>query len=293
MSVLVLSEPENEEEQLLKELQDDTVVEAVAETRRSDERANVPVSVVTERFLRAILDQVPLDRIEELHLFSPLRQGPIETGIAVVAARVIVVDEVVVQESLELQLGAEGGKQAEIAEEAEPGQEAIEAEAVSEIFETELTPDVDDSVEAEHVDVARDEVELEESVSEEIEQRAAHDDSPYADNPVQLKLVPSSEDTDAEDATADASVVVVPEMIAAESREPRVRHTVYTARYRLIVKGPERGKWEMDVVDEADAPLLAVETVVRGVQRRAGEDTATVRYDASQLARVLRMPVPE
>ena len=29
---------------------------------------------------------------------------------------------------------------------------------------------------------------------------------------------------------------------------PRIRHTVYTARYRLVQKGPERGKWEADVV---------------------------------------------
>ena len=77
-----------------------------------------------------------------------------------------------------------------------------------------------------------------------------------------------------------------------ESIASRIRHTVYTARYRLVVKGPERGRWEMDVVDEADAPLLAVETVVRGVQRRAGEDTATIRYDAVQLARVLHLPSP-
>ena len=220
MSVLVLSKSGNEGEQLLDELQDDTVVETVAETRRSDERANVPVSVVTERFLRAILDQVPLDRIEELHLFSPLRQGTIETGIAVVAARGVVMEEVTMPQPLV------------------PSSETTDGGDAA-------APDA-----------------------------AAPDD-------------------DARDAAADAPVVLEPPSFAAESQEPRVRHTVYTARYRLIVKGPERGKWEMDVVDEADAPLLAVETVVRGVQRRAGEDTATVRYDASQLARVLRMPVPE
>ena len=52
------------------------------------DRADAPVSEITERFLKVVLANVPLDRIEELHLFSPLRQGGVETGIAVIAARV-------------------------------------------------------------------------------------------------------------------------------------------------------------------------------------------------------------
>jgi hypothetical protein len=50
------------------------------------------------------------------------------------------------------------------------------------------------------------------------------------------------------------------------------RYTVYTAKYRLVLKGPDRGKWECSVTAEADAPLVTVETVVRGVQRRSGEE---------------------
>jgi hypothetical protein len=46
---------------------------------------------------------------------------------------------------------------------------------------------------------------------------------------------------------------------------------VFTARYRHVLKGPERGRWEVSVVAEADAPLAAVGAVVRGVQRRAGD----------------------
>ncbi|MEO7362163.1 MAG: hypothetical protein ABI120_17670 [Gemmatimonadaceae bacterium] len=257
MSVLVVSDSENESEELLAELEADNVVEAVADTRPTDERANVPVSVVTERFLRAILDKVPLDRIQELHLFAPLRQGTIETGIAVVAARVIVLDEIAVPTPLELQLDGD----------ASTPVDPTEAEAVE--FAVEETEEV---------------VEM-------------NNESPYADEPVQLKLVPSSESAAAEDderaGRTTALITSAPEVINAEADESSVRYTVYTAWYRLIIKGPERGKWEMDVVDEADAPLVAVETVVRGVQRRAGEETATVRYDASQLAHVLRLPVPE
>ena len=54
------------------------------------DRADQPVSETTERFLRAIIERIPLDRIEELHLFSPLRQGTMETGIAVIAGVVLV-----------------------------------------------------------------------------------------------------------------------------------------------------------------------------------------------------------
>jgi len=71
-----------------------------------------------------------------------------------------------------------------------------------------------------------------------------------------------------------------------------VRHTVYTARYRLVQKGPERGHWEAEVVAEAEAPLITVEMVVRGVQRRAGEESEILRYSAKQIARALRMPWP-
>jgi hypothetical protein len=37
------------------------------------------------RFLTAIADRLGADRIVELHLFSPIRQGVLETGVAVVA----------------------------------------------------------------------------------------------------------------------------------------------------------------------------------------------------------------
>jgi hypothetical protein len=59
--------------------------------------------------------------------------------------------------------------------------------------------------------------------------------------------------------------------VAAEDSPAPVRHTVLTAHYRLTLKGLDRGKWQVTVVEEADAPLITVETVVRGVQRRAGD----------------------
>ena len=38
------------------------------------------------RFLRAIAEHIPAERVIEVHLFPPLRQGRAETGAAVVAA---------------------------------------------------------------------------------------------------------------------------------------------------------------------------------------------------------------
>jgi len=107
-----------------------------------------------ERFLAAVAEHVPVDRVVELYLFQPIRQGGVESGVAVIAA-------------------------------------------------------------------------------------AADVRAPAGNEPPEMVL--------------DA------------------RYTVFTARYRHVLKGPERGSWEVSVVAEADAPLAAVGDVVRGVQRRAGD----------------------
>jgi hypothetical protein len=68
----------------------------------------------------------------------------------------------------------------------------------------------------------------------------------------------------------ETGVAVVAARVEGED-EQRSRQTVYTARYRHVLKGPERGDWEADVVAEADAPLVTVDEVVRGVQKRSGD----------------------
>ena len=186
-------------------------ITAVEDVVTQSDRADAPVSVVTERFLRAIIATVPLDQIEELHLFSPLRSGSSETGIAVIAAR-----EDLVSAAPMLELGLEEAADADLEINAE--QEAV-------------------------------------------------DTGPYAGDA--LPLPPS------------------PLPVAAS-----LRHTISTARYRLAIKGPDRGKWETDVVAEAEAPLVTVEMVVRGVQRRAGEDSAITRFSAAQIAHALRVDLP-
>jgi hypothetical protein len=228
------------------------------------DRADAPVSEVTERFLRAVIAKVPLERIEELHLFAPLRQGGVETGIAVVAARVPmstpveVVADVPPVDALALDDAAP--------DDAEHDEAAL----------NEAVPD-DGAL---HVD-SLDDVGLDDDALPVHE--PSDGESPYLDDVVVVAqgVVP--------DVVAEANPEVAPEVPPAT---PLIRHTVYTARYRLVLKGPERGKWEADVVDEADAPLITVEMVVRGVQRRAGEETEILRYSDRQIAKALRMAWP-
>lgn len=46
------------------------------------------VSEVDERFLRAVAECVAVDRVETVYLFPSLRQGPVDSGVAVVAEAV-------------------------------------------------------------------------------------------------------------------------------------------------------------------------------------------------------------
>jgi hypothetical protein len=72
-------------------------------------------------------------------------------------------------------------------------------------------------------------------------------------------------------------------VVAVATEDASPRHVVYTATYRLTLKGPDRGKWESAVHAEADAPLLTVDAVVRGVSRRSGETGEPERLTAEAL----------
>jgi hypothetical protein len=69
-------------------------------------------------------------------------------------------------------------------------------------------------------------------------------------------------------------------VVVEEGSAPRI--IVHTARYRLVLKGIDRGKWEASVVAEADAPLVTVDAVVRGVQRRSGDVDEAIRMEGSE-----------
>ncbi len=232
------------------------------------DRADAPVSEIAERFLKVVLAHVPLDRIEELHLFSPLRQGGVETGIAVIAARVPVV---VVEPAAAPELPFDAARITlvdVVIDESVAAEVIADAEVVAE-HEAEVMAEFEGDADAEATPEGMTDVLDVDVIAEPIADDAADD----------------AHDDAHDDALDDVAVIETAPV-------PRLRHTVYTARYRLVQKGPERGKWEADVVAEADAPLITVDLVVRGVQRRAGEESEIVRYSAPQLARALRVPYP-
>ena len=190
-----------------------------------------------QRFLRAIAERVPKAQVVEVHLFPPIRQGGVETGVAVVAedprsAVPVVVDSIEHVEALEPIESVESIDVPRPIETVEP-LEPVETMEVPEPFET-------------------------------VEPIVA-----------------------VEDRVADAS-----NGTNGDAHHPSSsRLTVYTARYRLTLKGVDRGKWEVDVVAEADAPLDAVDAVVRGVQRRAGEGAEPDRLTSDAFREALEAPL--
>ena len=158
-----------------------------------------------ERFLLAITRQIPAERIAEIHFFAPIKQGGIESGVAVVAAWPAAAPPVDVSDAP--------------ADVAEPVAEA-----------------------------------------------------------------PSTAEADAESVNDDEpQVAESPSRPVAEGKP-----VVYTARYRLVLKGPDRGKWETSVTAEADAPLVSVDAVVRGVQRRAGDIEEATRMEGDEIRESLK-----
>jgi len=181
-----------------------------------------------QRFLRAIAERVPTAQVVELHLFPPIRQGGVETGVAVVA------------------------------EDPRRAPAAVVSEAVEAVDATSVEPS---EVSAESVDGEA-----------------------------------SVESGDAEISIGDLDPEPAPESESADdngSEAPLPRLTIHTARYRLTLKGVDRGKWEVEVVAEADAPLEAVDKVVRGVQRRSGEGAEPDRLSSDAFREALEAPLAQ
>jgi hypothetical protein len=75
--------------------------------------------------------------------------------------------------------------------------------------------------------------------------------------------------------------------VIAASRPMQDRHTVYSASYRNTLKGADRGKWEVEITAEADAPLITVDAVVQGVMKRAGEQFEPEKLTASEFRTII------
>lgn len=185
------------------------------------------------RFLRSIAAQLEVERIAEVHLFPAIRQGGMESGVAVLA-----LDPV---HELAAVAAAEPSEAAADASSEQPAGESATEEPA-------------------HPDVAED------AASPYAEPDAAADRDAIVEVDVPI-------DAEAEHA----------ELPVSDPRPAPRRYTVYTARYRHTLKGPDRGKWEVSVTEEADAPLLTVDAVVRGVQRRSGDVDEIVRLTGGEV----------
>ena len=97
----------------------------------------------------------------------------------------------------------------------------------------------------------------------------------------------------ADETTAEPSPYREEELAPAPATAPAPasRYTIYSARYRHTLKGLDRGKWEVSVTEEADAPLLTVDAVVRGVSRRSGDVDETIRLSGDEFRALLPEPV--
>jgi hypothetical protein len=156
------------------------------------------------RFLTAIAAQLPAERIVEAHLFPAIRQGGMESGVAVLA----------------------------VERTEEPSTEAPHGEPVG-------SPESVESGES-----------------------SPEDDGVVSESAAELGA-------------------------AAPATTTARRYTVFSARYRHTLKGPERGKWEVSVTEEADAPLLTIDAVVRGVQRRSGDADEIARLSGDEVRSLL------
>jgi hypothetical protein len=175
------------------------------------------ISETRERFLRAIANTIPAERVIEIHFFQPIRQGGVESGVAVIAA-------------------------------------ALEPESTPDDMLPPKAPSLDD------VPVARGEIVF-------ADRAPVGEGAAMLSDSIPLELN-ATEVTDGMGDRGDDD----PVGNSADAAEPPLpRYTVYSAKYRLVLKGPDRGKWETQIVAEADAPLVTVVAVVRGVQRRSGD----------------------
>lgn len=188
-----------------------------------------------ERFLREIATRIDPERVVELHVFPPIQQGGIESGVAVIAAEQIVPPAA-----------------APAADATEPAEAQLESGAPAD---------------------------------DESDPAAGEADEVIGDRPETVNDDATEAVIEASEPTADHAGAIGD---AAAPRAPE-RLTIYTAHYRLVLKGPDRGKWDWGAVVDAEAPIEAVDAVVRGVQRRAGESFDAERIDGEAFRAALAL----
>jgi hypothetical protein len=305
----------------------------------------------TRRFLDAVLERVPEARIVEVRLFPAIRQGGVESGIAVLA-----VDPdppLPIPDAPELEAGLESMFEPFGEDSARDGETPVDLVAIDDdaanvdpdtvVPATRATTDAEaplsvppqratTDAEAPHsvvppqrVTTAADaplsvvpakrataSAEPEPSVvpphalddrTTAIEMR--HEgitDAPTQELPVAPDQPTSEIAIDLARAGSDSAAEAAPDedialgdILALPSPDERAapghdRLAILCARYKLIVKGPDRGKWDVEIVHQADAPLGTLDHVIKGVVRRSGDDAVPERYTRQSLRDLLDAP---
>ena len=252
----------------------------------------------TRRFLNAIVDKIPAGgEIVELRLFPAIKQGGMESGVAVlavettapVAAEVDATGDGLVAPDDEFVGWQDSGDQVDV-----PVDVLVDV-LVDVPVDVPVDVLVDTPVDV-PVGVRGDP--LHDSVDADVIALALVDDTPIVDAVDVVEVVELAERTtlDANDASpyaddsADAATGDVVLDVMKTPAAPFKRYAMLTARYRLVLKGPDRGRWEMEVTHEADAPLATLERVARGVAKRAGEDSDPEHFSAHALRSALDAP---
>jgi hypothetical protein len=210
-----------------------------------------------ERFVLEIAQVLAPERIVEAHFFAPLRQGQIETGVCVLAA---------------LPEGADP-----LPSETSPSGDAASSAVLDHgVSPAEPATERAESASGDHQWSKTDEHPERTAGAAETDGATGVAETDGATG------VAVAAGADADGGAEGAAVAADdPGTTAAFPEGARIssRHVVYSARYRWTRKGPERGKWECEVVAEADAPLLTVEAVVQGVQHRSSEPLEVQKVD--------------
>jgi hypothetical protein len=176
-----------------------------------------------QRFLKAIAERIPSGRVAEVRLFPAIRQGHMESAVAVVAL------------------------------------ESAPNDAEREVPLASIPGDFEGRTEGRPV------VALDPGPSSGLDS-------------------PSVRDTPPREPRSDVGTNL------AFGTDASPRHVILTARYALTVKGPDRGKWDFEVVHDADAPLNTVERVARGMAHRVGEDGEPELFSAAEFHRAVTEP---
>jgi len=252
------------------------------------------------RFLKAIADNVADGRIVEVRLFPAIRQGGAESGVAVVAV-----------EELKKEVPHESEVDESVAAEVSTAEMAVADDSDT------LEASADDVAGLRWdkprliVDIKRD-IETVVEIRPESETAEAEVQTAWPDDDTMQRIAapdvhftsdfevmrPVKADVPDESRADVEPALTVDDMLnlsanTPDSEAPRAtpkRYAVLAARYRLTLKGPDRGHWDFEMTHEADAPLETVDRVARGVARRAGDEGEPEALSAYQLQSTLSQP---